>query len=457
MKNTTRLLGYLAISMLLIYPLWAEPSAKMNTVLIICDDLGVGDVGCYYAKDNPTPFLDKLAASGLVHNRFYTYTPSCSPSRATLLTGKDARTVGVDRVLMGSNKHSLEKSSTTLGELFKRNGFKTGFIGKWHLGYGEDHDPLNHGFDYFFGHRGGKIDYYKYTDSAQKYEYDLWENRTPAYVDEYCTTEFANRSAHFIAQNALSPFFLYVSLNAPHWDNNGSVPAPKEYMATLGPNPTPREIYVGAMKAIDDCVKTIIEKLRQHKLMDNTVFIFTSDQGAWLKAGGSNGPLRGGKAEPGLFEGALRIPYIMLWPGRNDELKAITKPADLSDVFPTLAANMGFRTDLGHYMGQDLFSPDERPIYFYSSRLGVQHEGWKLYLSKKPNGPMSLFNLANDPFEKNNLIKQAPERGQELLQLLTEYNASVAQRGRGTGHGGRGGRGQRPVRPGERQTSPGPG
>jgi len=414
------------VSAMLGNPLWAESSTKKNVVLIICDDLGVGDVGCYYAKDNPTPFLDKLSKSGLVHKRFYTTVPSCSPSRAALLTGKDARVVGVNRVLMGTNKHALSKSALTLGGLFKNNGYETGYIGKWHLGYGEDHDPLNYGFDYFFGHRGGKIDYFKYTDSAQKYKYDLWENKTPAQADGYCTTKFSQKSAQFIADHANTPFFLYVSLNAPHWDNEMNVPAPKEYMATLGPNPTKREIYVGAMRAIDDCVKEITETLRQGNLIDNTIFIFTSDQGAWQLAGGSNGPLRGFKGNNSFLEGGMRIPFIMRWPGREEATKRISKPANLLDVFPTLAANLDLKYDAGGCYGSDLFSPERRPIYaFTNNKNMIHHEEWKYV--EVDNKQRYLFNLANDPFEKKNLITAESAKAAEFARLLAKYKVALAQ------------------------------
>ena len=408
----------------------AVPSPKMNTVLIICDDLGVGDLGCYYAKDNPTPSLDKLAESGLVHGSFYTSSPSCSPARASLLTGMDARTVNVDRVLMNSNKHALYRSPTgkgpgiTLGNLFKNNGYKTGYIGKWHLGYGEDFDPLNYGFDYFFGHRGGKIDYFEYTDSTQKFKYDLWENRTTAKTQQYATHEFAHRSTEFIEEHADAPFFLYVSLNAPHWDNKGKVPAPKEYMASLGPNPATRDIYVGAMRAIDDCVKEIAETLNEHELMDNTVLVFTSDQGAWQKTGGLNGPLRGFKGQTAVFEGGLRIPYIMLWPGREDGLKAISKSANLMDVLPTLADGLNLPYEAGAYQGIDLFSPKTRTLYAYhGSKSVIHHKGWKYIDEKKQR---YLFDLAHDPFEEKNLIDTKPEKAQELLRLLTKYEADLA-------------------------------
>lgn len=398
----------------------AAPTQRLNTVLVICDDLGVGDLGCYDAKDNPTPLLDRFAEQGLIHRRFYTSCPSCSPSRAALLTGRDARGVGVQRVLMGSNKHALSPDAVTLGDLYKKAGYNTGYIGKWHLGYGDDHDPLNYGFDSFFGHRGGMMDYFKHTDKTQGYAYDLWRDREPAQVEGYSTALFADASTRFIDQNSDSPFFLYVSLNAPHWDNDGAVPAPREYAEQLGENPTNRESYVGAMRAVDECVRGIVDRLEQHQLLDRTVFIFTSDQGAWSPTGGSNGPLRGSKGRTAYLEGGLRIPFILYWPGREEQTKQIDKPANLIDVLPTLAEHLDLGGEPPGCEGVDLFSDETRPLYAFHDNTDVVHyQGWK-YI-ERPGGDRQLYHLEADPHEDTNLFEARPQKARELAELIARH------------------------------------
>jgi len=215
-------------------------------------------------------------------------------------------------------------------------------------------------------------------------------------------------------------------LNAPHWDNEMNVPAPKEYMATLGPNPTKREIYLGALRAIDDCVKEISETLKKHKLLENTVFIFTSDQGAWQPTAGSNGPLRGFKGNYAFYEGGLRIPFIMLWPGKEKALKAISKPANLLDVFPTLATNLNFKYNPEQHPGKDLFSPEERTLFAFHGfgKNMIHHKGWKF---AEIDDKKYLFHLEEDPYEKKNLINSHPEKAKMFTNLLNQYKEGISK------------------------------
>jgi len=259
------------------------------------DDMGTGDAGFSGAVDDPTPRIDALSREGLVFDEAYTIAPSCTCARGALLTGRDPRRFGIDRSLAGASTHGLPPTETTVAEVLRRAGWHTGLVGKWHLGLQPEYSPLGFGFEYFLGMRGGRISYETFTDGPRE---DFWCGEERLEARGYSTDVFASSAEEFVRDHLRERFFLYLPFNAPHEDDHGRVPAPERIMQGLragGREPSTREVYRGAITAVDEGVGGLYDLIRNSGLADRTLFLFLSDQGASLERRGTNGELRGGK------------------------------------------------------------------------------------------------------------------------------------------------------------------
>lgn len=327
---------------------------RPNVVIIYADDLGWGDVGCFGATDINTPAIDSLAATGRRLTQWYSNSPICSPSRASLMTGRYPAHAGVEAVLGGTRSTPGLPPQMTIATELRNRGYRTGMFGKWHLGAADEYDPLNYGFDEFFGFRAGCVDYYShiYYWGQHNPVHDLWEGRDEVWHNgEYLTTTIGNRAATFIEENSERPFFLYVPFNAPHYPMH----APPEYMNRYAHLDEERRTMAAMISALDEAIGGILQTLDHQGLRENTIVFFSSDNGPsaesrnWLNGeevsykGGSTGGFRGTKGS--LFEGGIRVPTVVSWPAQVPSGTDHDGLGLMMDVLPTILSAVDAESD----------------------------------------------------------------------------------------------------------------
>jgi arylsulfatase A-like enzyme len=452
-----------------------------NVLLIVADDLGRHDVSLYGDSPLETPHIDKLGRNGLVFADAYATAAICAPSRAGLLTGRYQNRFGFESQPMqryirnefeylvfsylidtdemrpirspdyptpdNYAKQGLPISEITLGEIFQARGYDTALIGKWHLGYGEDNHPLNFGFDHHFGFLEAFSLYAPEDDPAiVNHHHDLfWEKhiwrqrrRGPSaiqrdgdVIDEsrYLTDAIVEEAQAFIAsaQQKRKPFFAYLPFSAPHTPFQARR---GDYDSLADVSDENQRVYLAMIRRLDWAVGELTRYLEQAGLADNTLIVFTSDNGgaAYTKAT-SNGPLRDGKFTQ--FEGGLAIPMMMYWPGRIVP-ERVSAPVMLTDVLPTLNNLLGLPLPADRIIdGQDLLQPRreatlaQRPLFWRSDfNRAARFEQWKLLHNKKTNS-IHLFDLSNDIGERRNVAQQHPEIVKQLMALLDAWESEL--------------------------------
>lgn len=322
-----------------------------NVVIIYADDLGYGDLSAFGSDDVRTPALDALAERGIRLTNWYSNSPVCSPSRASLLTGKYPTRAGVEEILGGHMGTAGMPAQTTLANHLQSAGYRTGIFGKWHLGADAGHRPADRGFDEQYGFLAGCVDYYShifYWARDRNPIHDLWRDGRHIFNNgRYLTEVIAEEAAAFIERSAESPFFCYVPFNAPHYPMH----APKKYIDRFPDLPGDRRIIAAMISAMDDGISRIVDALRRADVLDNTIVFFSSDNGPsaesrnWLDGeeisykGGSAGGLRGHKGS--LFEGGIRVPSLISWPDGLPQGRDCDMPAAMMDVLPTLLDAIG--------------------------------------------------------------------------------------------------------------------
>lgn len=418
------------------------PQAR-NVVLIVIDDAGYGDLGCYGSRVNATPHIDALAAGGCRFTDFHAAAPVCTPSRAALLTGRYHQRLGAtfDQALSGTmhRRVGLPAETVTLGDVFQSAGRPTACFGKWHLGFQPPHLPPDHGFSEFRGSATAP-DYFTRIDRQGKL--DWWWNNTPDAPEGYTTDLITHYAVDFIDRHHDRPFLLYVAHEAIHFPWQGPDDPPHRVAGNnydedkwgVIPDPANVAAHIGPMlAAVDRSVGAITAALARHGLAENTVVVLTSDNGGYLTYGhkfkniSSNGPLRGEKGQ--MYEGGHRVPMIVSWPG--------SIPAGISDatcnsidILPTLAALTG--VDAGHVDadGIDLSplllegeQPEARRFYWRNGRNSAVREGpWKLCTH---GGRTELFNLSEDLGEQKDLAQVFPKRMADLQAAWQTWEADV--------------------------------
>ncbi|MBM3724219.1 MAG: sulfatase [Acidobacteria bacterium] len=418
----------LAAPAALAQPLLAQ-AARPNIILIYCDDLGYGDLGCYGSKIR-TPNLDRMAAEGVRFTHFYSANPVCSPSRAALMTGRYPTRVGVPRVFFPGDKEGLARDEVTMAAMLKEHGYKTMCVGKWHLGHLPPYLPASRGFDGYFGipysndmnppvvlrQADGK------TETVE--EKATLETLTPRYTEE---------AIRFIEQSKGSPFFLYFPHTYPH------IP--------LAASPrfrgkSPHGLYGDVVEEIDWSVGEILAALKKHGLDNNTLVVFSSDNGPWFQ--GSPGRLRGRKGST--YEGGVREPFIARMPGRIPKGRVVDTPGSTLDMVPTVAALTGARLPAKPLDGLNIWpllsgkgAAPERGTLLYFDNVHLQCarlRNWKLHVARYnsyvygpipaggrinlPLNPPELYNLVDDPDESADVADKNPEVVREIMARMEE-------------------------------------
>jgi arylsulfatase A-like enzyme len=432
--------------------LLAQAGSKPNIVVIFCDDMGYGDVGAFGHPTIMTPNLDRMASEGQRWTSFYVAAPVCTPSRAGLLTGRLPVRNGMAsekrRVLFPDSKGGLPKTEITLARQLKNAGYNTACIGKWHLGHLPDYDPNAHGFDEYFG-----IPYSNDMDFVGKDRKESFANPKSEYFNvplkrnntiveqpadqTTITKRYSEEAVKFIKTKRDKPFFLYLANSMPH------VPL---FRSKEFENKSLRGLYGDVIEEIDWSVGQVLGALRETGLAENTLVIFTSDNGPWLTFGthgGSGGLLTGGKG--GTYEGGMREPTIFWWPGK---IKPSVRPeiATTLDLFPTLSKLAGAKVPTDRvYDGYDIspviFGTGENPrkevIYYRDTDVfAIRVGSYKAHFitqdeygsnDKTIHNPPLLFNLDEDPSEKYNIAKDNPKVIATLKAAMEKHVATVVK------------------------------
>lgn len=401
---------------------------RPNVVLVYADDLGWGDLGCFGADDLQTPNLDALCASGVRLPQWYSNSPVCSPSRASLLTGRYPARAGVETILGGTRHTAGLPDLPTIASELRDRGYATSIFGKWHLGVDTDYSPLRRGFDTYFGFRAGCVDYYSHIYYWGEHTplHDLWEDDEEVWSNgEYLTTTIARRASEWIEQHAAEPFFVYVPFNAPHYPLH----APEEYVARFAHLPEDRRMMAAMIAAMDDGVGAILAALDRLGLRDDTIVFMSSDNGPsieernWLNGeevsytGGSAGDLRGYKGS--LFEGGIRVPAMISWPTMLPAGEDGRAVGAMMDLLPTILHAVDGTTDRlpdgldGISLLKELTdgtpAPDRSIYWSYEGQLAVRTGRWKTIVdgAESMQAPVAVaecvFDLDADPAETDNL------------------------------------------------------
>ncbi|MGH9784798.1 MAG: sulfatase-like hydrolase/transferase, partial [Terriglobia bacterium] len=415
---------------------------KPNVVLIMTDDVGYGDFGSYGAPDIRTPNIDGLAKEGVRFTDFYANGPVCTPTRTGLITGRYQQRVKFERALGARDREAvLPLTGRSLPRLLKNNGYATALIGKWHLGWNPEFGPNAHGFDYFFGFLSGSTDYYMHVrpDGLP----DLFENGTPVEEPGYMTDLITAHSVRFVEQNAARPFFLEVAYNAAHWpfqrpdhssaaSRNPSSQGPNAFFQ--GPDDSPpatRADYAAMLERADQGVGQILKALEDRGLTRNTLVIFTNDNGGeWLSR---NAPLFHRKDT--LWEGGVRVPAILRWPGRLPAGRTTAQVGITMDLTASIlaATNTPVPAD-ARLEGVNLFpilrgeSPSRERTLFWRinaperQQLAVRSGNSKLLVD---GDQLLLFDLQRDIGEKTDLAANRPELVRELRDRIQGWERDV--------------------------------
>ena len=415
----------------------ADP--KPNIIYIIADDLGWKDVG-FHGSDIKTPNLDRLASGGAKLEQFYAQ-PMCTPTRAALMTGRYPFRYGLQTLVIPSSyTYGLATDEWLLPQLLKEDGYKTAIIGKWHLGHADaKYWPRQRGFDYQYGPFIGELDYFTHEQHGV---IDWFRNNDRVKEKGYTTALLGSDAVKWIdGQDAATPFFLYLSFNAPHTPYQ----APQDYLDQYKNIADPsRRAYAASITALDDQIGRVLAALDQKKMRDNTLIVFQSDNGGTrnpmfageldmskVKIPCDNGPYREGKGT--LYEGGTRVCALANWPG-HIKPGTVDGMIHVVDMLPTIAGLAGASTakcktldglDVWPAISTGAASPRTEVIYNIEPfRAGVRQGDWKLIWRTPLPDVIELYNIAQDPSEKNNLAAQNPDKVAALQKRANELAAA---------------------------------
>jgi arylsulfatase A len=448
-RDFLKLLGLAAGSLIIPQVVYGkrQTARKPNVLLIFTDDQGSIDVNCYGAKDLYTENLDRLATEGTRFTQFYVGAPVCSPSRAALMTGRYPQRAGVPGNVSSQAGHAgMPTEQVTIAEMMKVAGYATGHVGKWHLGYTPATMPNGQGYDYSFGHMGGCIDNYSHFFYWQgPNRHDLWRNGQEVWRDgEFFGNLMVDECKKFIDVHKNGPFFLYWAINMPHYPLQGKEKWRKKYEHL----DAPRKMYAAFVSTMDEMVGEVVRHLDESGLRENTLIIWLSDHGHSVEqrtfgGGGNSGDYRGHKFT--LWEGGIRIPCIVSWPGHIPK-NAVRKQIAVSiDWMPTIAEYCGAKLPDVNIDGMSIKSiidsadaPTPHKVIHWETgkHWAVRKGDWKLvhngpateYKGRKiPQVENFLSNMVEDVTETKNLAEAHPQIVERLIGLHEQWLKDVNQ------------------------------
>lgn len=445
----------------------AGENTPPNIIFIMADDLGYGDLGSYGQQKISTPHLDKMAREGMRFTRFYAGSTVCAPSRSTLLTGRHTGHTPIrgNKSVEPEGQWPLPDSAVSIAEVLREAGYTTGDFGKWGLGpVGSTGDPVNQGFDTFFGYNCQSEAHNFYPDHLWRDTQRIAYPNTPEKPVTYAAQEIHDEALAFINEHQEEPFFLFLSYTLPHAAlqtapndsifesykkkfNEQPQPIPETWDGKgYAPQAYPKAAYAAMVSRLDRYVGQVLGQLRQLGLDENTLVIFTSDNGPHKEGGNdpswfdSNGKFRGIKRD--LYEGGIRVPMIAWWPG-SVEAGTVTDHAGANwDFFPTFASLAGLadkytETDgisiLPTLLGNEAEQKQHPYLYWEFHEQGgkqaVSIDQWKgvrLGVNKAPDGPIELYNLETDPEETTNIAEAQPEIVSKITGIMEEARVPSA-------------------------------
>ncbi|MCS7026487.1 MAG: sulfatase [Bryobacteraceae bacterium] len=407
---------------------WAA-ARKPNIVVIVADDLGYAGISAQGCDDIPTPHIDSIARNGIRFTSGYVSCPVCSPTRAGLMTGRYQQRFGHEfnpgPADQASENFGLPLQEMTLADRLKSLGYATGLVGKWHLGYCPQYHPLRRGFDEFFGFLGGA---HSYLPSRQRNPRGNALLRGTEEIEEreYLTDALAREAVSFVERKKNSPYFLYLCFNAVHTPME-AVPEYESRFQNI--SNSLRRTHAAMLAAMDDAVGRLLAKIRELKQEENTLIFFLSDNGGPTRQTTSkNTPLRGYKAQ--IFEGGIRVPFLMQWKGHLRAGQVFDKPVTALDIFPTAIAAAGGQAppvdgvDLLPFLtGKTEGDPHDKLYWRFGPQCAIRKGDWKLL--RTADGDWELYNLRKDISETNNLASHEPQRVEELKADWEAWNRQL--------------------------------
>jgi arylsulfatase A len=430
-----QVLMFLLVALAFVAQLYAQQPRKPNILFILADDLGYGDLSCYGQRKFGTPNIDRLAREGLRFTSHYAGGAVCAPSRSALMTGQHTgRTRIRNNYALGRTRAALLPEDVTVAEVLKRAGYATGVVGKWGLGEaGTTGTPNRQGFDHWFG-------FLNQAEAHNHYPPHLWRDEKKVALDgkQYAQDLFTEDALAFIERNQAKPFFLYLAYTLPHSDLAVPEDSLKLFRGKYPEEPvtlegkavaTPRALYAAMVSRLDRDVGRVLALLKRLKLDDDTLVIFTSDNGPPASHApeffGSAGAFRGLKGS--LYEGGLRVPFIARWPGKIKANTTSDHVAAFWDFLPTAAelagvappANIDGRSYLAALLGKKQ-APDEFLYWEYNKKgsgwQAVRTGDWKA-VRRRADAPLELYNLKTDVGERDNVAARHPD----IIQRIEAY------------------------------------
>jgi arylsulfatase A-like enzyme len=406
----------------------AAPRRKPNILLIVADDLGYADLGVQGCKDVPTPNIDTIARNGVRFTSGYVSGPVCSPTRAGMATGRYQQRFGHEfnpRDAM-IPEFGLSLKESTLANRMQAQGYVTGAFGKWHLGSKPEFHPLKRGFDEYFGFLGS---HHSYLDALEDPRNPILRGLDPVDEKSYTTEAFAREAMSFMDRHQKDPYFVYLPFNAVHEPLQTTEKYASRFKSIQDEK---RRTFAGMLSAMDDAVGRILAMLRDSKLEEDTLIFFLSDNGGITARNTSrNDPLRGGKGQ--VFEGGIRIPFMMQWKGHLPAGKVYENPVISLDILPTAVAAAGGTipasagidgVNLLPYLTTNAKSvPHDKLYWRMGERWAIRQGDWKLAHQEK-TGTL-LFNLADDIGEQNDLLASRPDKVKELRAAYDAWNKDL--------------------------------
>jgi arylsulfatase A-like enzyme len=426
--------------------IFAGQNKTPNVLIIMVDDLGYADLSSYGSTDLQTPHVDKLVSEGMRFNEFYANSCVCSPTRAALLTGRFPELVGmhgVTRLHRNDSWGCLTKEAIMLPNLFHDAGYTTTLIGKWHLGLQKHNRPNQRGFDEFHGFLLGMMD--DYWEHSRQGMQQMRRNETPIFPKGHATDLITEWSIEALKRDLASgkPFFQFLAYNAPHFP----VQPPIEWLEKVKEREKgiseKRALMVAFVEHLDDAIGQVLKAVDELGIRENTIVVFTSDNGGLTKVASNNGPLREGKTH--VYEGGIKVPACVRWPTKINSGQRTDFTALSMDILPTIAELCGIpiKHEIEGLSFAELLlngkqEPFDRTVYHmwlqkYKTKESIREGDWKLLndpwtpLDNRAGVKYELYNLKDDPGERNNLADSMPEKAEALAKRLEAHMARTQQ------------------------------